>query len=336
MNAMRPWMHQSELAKFLDSQRSLARIKTPSTPSLSGLPPQQPAHDDAARLEQMMTALHNLRLRLQSFPDLVPYVDDVLEYAQQIQQELYSMQGPERAFEKLLHLRAVVFWIPTILLESGDSDLGALAMLAHFYALALVLEPLVPEVYGAYLGNMSLEPLEKVCQLIQQRSTAMPHDASLQTALSMLDFPLQAAHAYRTERRSMASPPDSYRYSAQNNQPSYLPQSITLPSPDIGRHGSYSSSSIQSPVSIPYGSSFMSSYAGTTLPRRESSNSRTQSDPRLSINSPLHGVGYPQHGNSEPHSANIDYFAGSPAYQQPPSYGAIPEYQNRLVQPTSY
>jgi len=332
---MRPWVHQSELAAFLDSQCSLARIKTPSTPSLSGLPPQEPAHDDASRLEQMISALHTLRLRLQSFPDLILYVDDVLEYAQEIQQALYTIQGPDQAFEKLLHLRSVIFWIPTILPASGDSDLGALAMLTYFYALALVLEPLFPAVYGAYLGNMSLEPLEKVCQLIQQRSTAMPHDMSLQTALSMLEFPIQVAHVYRADRRSMTASPRSYRYPAQHTQSSYMPQSITLPSPDLSRVTSYSSSAMQSPPSIPYGSSFTSSYSTAASMRKDSSNSRTQPDSRLIVTSPLHSVGYPRYSNSEPHPASIDYFAGPTVYQQPSPYG-MNEFQNRLVQPTSY
>lgn len=321
---MRPWMHQSELARFLDSQRALARVRTPATPSITGLPPQQPNVEELNRLNEMIAGLHNLRLQLVSFPDLVEHVDEMMEYVQQIQED-FPLRGPNQAFERLLQLRSMIFWLPTSVL-SPESDLGALAMLSHFYALALVLEPLFPEIGGAYLGNMSLDPLEKVCQVVQSRSAAMPHDASLRTALSMMEMPMQIAHAYRASHRAI-NPGPPFRHGSQPGH--YLPSNVSLPPmPHDGhRHNSYSSmqsapGSLQSPP-------FVSAYQSSILQRHESSGSRSHSDPRMSTNSSIHSSLTSPHSAHESSTTSMDYFTGSSSYQ--PHYGVANDYQNRFV-----
>ena len=323
---MRPWMNQSDLAKFLEGQRSFARIRAPSTPSISGLPPQAPTAEDLQRLEHIMNAMHNLRLRLSSYPSLVQHVDEILEYVEQLQQD-YPLQIPESAFDRLLELRSTIFWLPTTILRPDESDLGALATMCHFFALALVLEPLFPEIQGAHLGNMSLDPLEKVCQTIQARSVASPHDTTLQTALSMLDIPMQIAHAYRASRRAVTSPAAPYRNSPQSAV--YPTQSFTLPSPaDVNRHPSYANATLQSPFNTYQTGYTMNTFQNPMPTRHDSATSRTQSDPRLSVGSSLQSMA------SQPSStenANIDYFAGTPSYQQNAGYGQIHDYQNRLV-----
>lgn len=321
---MRPWMHQSELARFLDSQRALARVRTPATPSISGLPPQQPTIEELNRLNDMITGLHNLRLQLASFPDLVEHVDEMMEYVQQIQQD-FPLQGPNQTFERLLQLRSTIFWLPTSVLSPEVSDLGALAMLSHFFALALVLEPLFPEIGGAYLGNISVEPLEKVCQVVQSRSLAMPHDTTLRTALAMMEMPMQIAHAYRASHRALAAGPP-FR---QGSQPGhYLASNISLPMPHEGqRQNSYSS--MQSAPGALQSPSFVSAYHASMLQRHESSGSRSHSDARMSTaNSSLHSLASP-HSTHESPTTNMDYFAGTASY--PPQYGMASDYQNRFV-----
>lgn len=322
MNAMRPWMHQSELAVFLDSQRALARIRTPATPSITGLPPQQPAVEELNRLNEMISALHNLRLQLVSFPDLVEHVDEMMEYVQQIQQD-FPLQGPSQAFDRLLQLRSMIFWLPTSIL-SPESDLGALAMLSHFFALALILEPLFPEIGGAYLGNISLDPLEKVCQLVQSRSIAMPQDTTLRTALSMMEMPMQIAHGYRASHRTLGSGPP-FRHASQPGH--YVPSNVSLPMPHDG-HRQNSYHSLQSAPSVMQSPSYLSAYQSSMLQRHESSGSRTHSDPRMSTNSSIHSLASP-HSSHTSSSANMDYFAGTPSYQ--PHYGVASDYQNRFV-----
>lgn len=328
MNAMRPWMHQSEIVKLLENQTSLARARSPSTPSLSGLPPQHSAAGDIERLNQIVNALHQLRLGLSSFRELIQYLDYILEYVEQIQHE-YPLQGAARQFERLLDLRAVIFWLPTALLRPQESDLGALAMMAHFYTLALVLEPLFPESEGIHLGNMSLEPLEQTGQVIQARAAAVPHDTTLQTALSMLEIPSQISHSYRAIGRTVASP---IAYRASPQQTSFSSSAYTLPSPhDQQRHGSYSGVSLQPPY--PYAGNYHYDTYSQAPGRHDSTSNRVQSNPRISTGPSLHSMSSPESSTSDHHPTNIDYLGASSSYPATTAYSSIQDYhgQNRLV-----
>lgn len=325
MRTMRPWLHQSELAKFLENQRSLIGSRAPSTPSISGLPPPTPAADDLQGLQQIVDATHNLRLRLSSFPELVQYIDNVLEDLGQMQQD-YPLQNPEAAFEYLLRLRSTIFWLPTVILRPGESDLGALAMMCHFFALGLVLEPLFPGIRGAHLGSMSLDPLEKVCQVIQARSAAVPHDTTLQTALSMLDVPIRIAQFYRATRGAVTSPVAPYQSSPQPDV--YTPQSYTLQSPDLSRHSSYATTGVQSPLKNYQSGYSLNAFQGTMPYRHGMSTGRKESNQTLSTGSSLQSMSS-QHSSGD--NTSIDYFGGAPTYQSHSGYAQMHDYQNRLV-----
>lgn len=333
MSAMRQWLHQPELARFLDSQRALARTRTPTTPSITGLPPQQTNSEDVQRLDRCVAALHNLRLRLSSYPELVEHVNEVLEYVEKLQQE-YPFQGPARSFERLILLRATIFWTPSHVLLPDESDVGALAMIAHFYALSLVLEPLFPECGGLYLGNMCLEPLEKICQMIQARSAAEPQNATLQTALSMLEVPMHTAHAYRISHRSMSMTPTlAYQYSPQLARPQsdFSSQPYSLPSPqDLTRHASYPGQNLQAAPAM-LQSYPMGVYPNQIIDRSNSVGGRISADPRFNIETAMRTVSPTTLGASDSAAGNMDYFTGATGYQGMPNYGNINEYQNRFV-----
>lgn len=321
---MRPWMHKSKLAPLIDSQRALARVRTPATPSLSGVPPQQPAAEELDALNKMAAGLHTLRLQLASYPDLVEHVDELMEYVQQTQQE-FPPPGQNEAFDRLLHLRSMIFWLPASLL-SAESDLGALAMLSHFFAIALVLEPLFPEIAGAYLGNLSLDPLEQVCHIVQARSAAMPHDLSLRTAVSMMELPMQVAHAYRVSHQGLSNPVSPFRQLSQPGH--YILPNASLPLAQDGfRHGPYTS--LQSPIGVLHSPTYMSSYQNSSVHRHDSVVSRAHSDSRMSTTPSIHGLVSPQ-SSAESASTSVDYFMGASSYTSP--YGAGNDYQSRFVQ----
>lgn len=334
---MRPWIHKSELASFLDSQRRLARVRAPQTPSVSGLPPQPTTPEDIGRMQQLHTALQTLRLRLINHPSLVQYVDELMDYMQQVQQE-YPYPNPEQAFDKLLYLRSAIFWLPTTLLKPHESDLGALAVLSHYLALGLVLEPLMPEVAGVYLGNISLSPVEKMHEMLVLRRSNMPHDTSVDVALSLLETPHQIAASYLAARRPML-PIDSgvYEYSrslqVQPPRPgSYAAQCTVLPSPaEALRSEIYSISSAQSPPDLTRQSPFSSHFATTSLAGSRLSGSMyspSSSDHRGATTSPTSTVAFSAQIGSMNAPTTSDYFS---PYGYSAMYGTIPEIQTRYV-----
>ncbi|KAI9874033.1 MAG: hypothetical protein M1823_007777, partial [Watsoniomyces obsoletus] len=150
MGAMRPWAHESELARYLDVQRSVARARTPSTPTFPKASSSIP-REDLHRLDEITTALHSLQLRLSNNEDLADYTGRILEFVNQLRQE-FPVSAPENAFSRLQPLRDLIFWLPPAVLHAGESDLAALTLLSHLYATALALEPIFPEIGGAYLG----------------------------------------------------------------------------------------------------------------------------------------------------------------------------------------
>lgn len=329
MNAMRPWMHKSDLANFLESQRALARVKVPTTPSVSGLPPQPPSQDDLRNLDQISAALHNLRLRLSNHEELVSHVDALLEWLQRLQHD-FPVHTPDLAFERLLHLRSLLFWLPPALLRPGESDLGAIAMLSHFFALALVLEPLFPEVGGAYLGNLSVMPIEKMNEILQLRRGSMPQDNSLQVALSLLETPVQIAAAYRANRRKLSQSTDGYRYSPQPQASPFIAQPMTLASSsEVSRQNSFGASPIQSPQNSQTPSvSYFSSASAPTIGRQDSSG-RIQSDQRVNSMNSMAQIGYAPSGGGQL-GPGLDYY-GHPQYHHDPYGGTL----NRFVNPSS-
>lgn len=281
LSAMRQWLHESELARYLETQRTIAKERTPATPTL---PQSQLAipHEDLRRLEQMTTAVHNLRLRLPTSGELVEHAGQLFDYLQDVQRDLH-LQAPDKAFARLQPLRDLIFWLPTHILRSAESDLAPLALLSHLYASALATEPLSPKIGGAYLGSMSVSPLENVHEVLRAKTTTQPHDTGVQVALSLIEIPVQILNSYRVRQR-------------QNSHTSQ----------DVGLYR-------YSPQGSPYVASHMA---------LSSSGTDASTPPSYTANSPLHGPSH-QGGLSIPSSAYFQAALGPSEIRREPSYSSM-------------
>lgn len=246
MNAMRPWARESELANYIESQRSITRAKTPVTPTY---PPAQvqPPSEDLMRFENLSNALQDLRLRLANHDDLLAKLDLLQSYLEQLHMDL-PLQSPDEAFERLQALRSLLFWLPPALFRPNESDTGAIALLSYFYAAALSLEPLFPEIGGSYLGTLVIAPLERLQSILFSRRAAQPQDPSTQVALSLLEIPMQVLASYRSRQRQLAHSMDAYRHSPRS--PFSVPSGQMVSSPEMSQSSIYSHSPAQSPGSL--------------------------------------------------------------------------------------
>ena len=223
MSSMRPWAHESELARFLDLQRSITRARTPSTPTFSntnsmGMTPD----DDIRRLDEMRNALHNLKARLAHSPEIAEHVSSIFDYLSDLRADL-PIPAPERAFSRLQPLRDLIFWLPPGVLRAGQSDLTALTMLAHLYATALLVEELFPEIGASYLGAMCLPPLERIHEILAQRRAAQPADSGCQMALQIIEYPLRVATGYKARQRQSAASVMTDPYGRATHSPLHSP-----------------------------------------------------------------------------------------------------------------
>ena len=196
---MRPWAHESELAGYLETQRSIARARTPSTPTFPDTASSIP-NEDLRRLDEMATALYNLQLRLANNEELADYTGRILDYVNQLRQD-FPIPTPENAFIRLQPLRDLIFWLPPAVLHVGESDLAALTLLSHLYATALTLEPIFADIGGAYLGTMCLLPTDRIHEILKTRRNSQPQDSSCQVALALVEIPMQIAGTYKQQQQ---------------------------------------------------------------------------------------------------------------------------------------
>lgn len=319
---MRPWFHKSELANYLEGQRSLCLTGLPSPPAVPSHSTQLPP-EELRKLDQMTTSLHNLRLRLANDEELTGHVDHVTTYLQQIRQDL-PLQAPEKAFDRMQHLRSLLFWLPPAILRAGEPDLGSITMLCHFYAVALVLEPLFPEIGGAYLGGLSVGPIEYMQEMLQRRKSSLSQDNGLQVALGLIETPVQIAAAYRASKRQLGSSADLYQRSPQSS-PFVSPHLQLASTPDIPPTSGYSHPPLQSPRGhqLP-GTSYFASSGGPSH-AREPHILRSTGERQLSVGSPLSHVSFVQQDSPGSHpmghsiASGVDYY-GQSAYQQSQPY----------------
>ncbi|OAP65011.1 hypothetical protein AYL99_00983 [Fonsecaea erecta] len=320
LSAMRMWIHESELAGYLETQRSIGRARANATPTMPHAQVSIP-HEDLRRIEQITTALHNLRLRLLTNEELQEHTGQLIDYLQELQRAL-PIQGPENVFSRLQPLRDLIFWLPSSVLRVNDSDLGPLALLSHLYASALAVEPLFPDIGGAYLGSMSLGPLETIHDILRTRRATQPQDAHIQVALSLVEVPMQIGNSYRHRQRHNSHGSqgvEGYRYSPQGSPFAGPRIPIATPTSDSPVAPIYPNSPLHAPgsLSIP-ASAYFQAALGPGEPRRESSISSASSLGRAhSMTSDHRSL-----ASSSPHAMGMVY--GSPATQHPRSSHELP------------
>ncbi|KIW94264.1 uncharacterized protein Z519_05580 [Cladophialophora bantiana CBS 173.52] len=318
LGAMRAWIHESDLVRYLENQRTMVRARTPATPTMPHTQTSIP-HEDLRRIEQITTALHNLRLRLSTNEELQEHAGRLVDYLQDLQRDL-STQAPDKAFSRLQPLRDMIFWLPPQVLRGTDTDLAALALLSHLYASALAVEPLFPDIGGGYLGSMSLFPLEKLHDILRARRATQPQDANVQTALSLMDVPVQIMTSYKMRQRHNSQGSQSvegYHYSPQGSPYAGPRMPMATPTSDSSAAPIYPNSPLHAPgsLSIP-GSAYFQAALGPGEGRRESSISSASSLGRA------HSMSDRSLASSSPHTMGMVY--GSPATQHPRSSHELP------------
>ncbi|RMZ75991.1 hypothetical protein DV738_g5155, partial [Chaetothyriales sp. CBS 135597] len=335
MNAMRPWAHESDLAQYLNFQRSMARGMTSSTPAYP-TPTIPMSNENLRRVEEMMGELHNLKVRLANNEELAEHVGRLLEYLRQLQQS-FPIPAPEQAFIRLQPLRELIFWLPPLILRAGEYDLGPFTVLAHLYATALILEPLFPEIGGAYFGEMCLAPLEKIHDILRTRRNSQPQASDFQVALSLVEVPMQMATMYRSRQGPMfTTSPDGYRSSPHASP--YMAPHMQMGSSGEPGAAIYAQSPHPAPGSISMqGGSYFPSPTADSAARRDSSSLRTQSMSERILNTgggsyPLPVANGGQRVSMDAGAARPDYYY--PQTQVPYQYHGAVGMNTRFVTPS--
>ena len=217
-------------------------------------------------------------------------------------------QSPEEQFNQLYALRKWLFWVPISLLAAKRGDVNVLVVLAHFYATALALEPMFPDVASVFVADLSLRPLEEINNLVQCFQDPR-YDSRLQTMSYLVQFPIDMVSSYKTRREWSRQQMSSI--SPMQQQSAYALESINL---DLENHiAQYS-----------YGQSLSPAFAPSPLTFLPSGMTSAPTSPYLEV--PRSGT-VDAYGTASSYASSSSYASplGSPAALLPP-YSAPQEH----------
>ncbi|KAJ5062046.1 hypothetical protein J3E74DRAFT_38957 [Bipolaris maydis] len=318
IQSMQPWRHESLFADYIaehtpmPDRHFMNPISTPISPE---------AHREHINtLVDIHASLQRLQPYLVHNEQESKWVDQLKGYLDRLRSSGQA-QSPEEQFNQLYALRKWLFWVPISLLAAKRGDIIVLVILAHFYATALALEPMFPDVASVFVADLSVRPLEEITQLVQAFQDPR-YDSHVQTMSYLVQFPLDMATSYKGRRewarqQSMAMPP--------MQQPSSYPlESINQDLENQIAQYSYSQSQSLSPAFAPSPLTF--------LPAGMAS---TPTSPYLEV--PRSSTAVDAYGTASSYASSNSYASplGSPVALLPP-YSAPQEHAISFGMPSGY
>lgn len=200
IQSMQQWRHESLFADYIadhtpmSNRHFMSPISTPITP--------EARRDHINTLADIHTSLQRMQPYLSRTDQDTKWVDQLKGYLDRLRAS-NQPQSPEEQFNQLYALRKWLFWVPISLLAAkrGDvsGDINVLVILAHFYAIALALEPLFPDVASVLVADLSLRPLEDIVQVVRSYQDAR-YDARIQTMSFLIQLPMDLVSSYKARR----------------------------------------------------------------------------------------------------------------------------------------
>ncbi len=312
---MQPWRHESLFADYITEHTPM--------PSRHFMNPVGTAMTQEARRNHLNTLsdIHASLRRLQPYlsrnDQETKWVDQLKGYLDRLRASTQP-QTPEEQFNQLYALRKWLFWVPISLLAAKRGDVNVLVILAHFYAVALALEPMFPDVASVFVADLSLRPLEEVVQQVQGRQDPA-YNSRMQAMSYLVQFPMDMLSAYK-QRKEWARQQTPEGTPVQ--QPAYALETVNL---DLDNQL----------TQFNFGQNLSPAFAPSPLTFMPSGMSNTPSSPYLEI--PRTTVD--AYGTSSYTSSNLTTTYASPMASPAavlPPYSAPQEHGFNFGMPTGY
>ncbi|KAF1844220.1 uncharacterized protein K460DRAFT_369089 [Cucurbitaria berberidis CBS 394.84] len=196
IQSMQPWRHESLFADYIAEHTPMLNrhFMNPISTPIS----QESRREHLNALSDIHTSLQRLQPYLSRNDQETKWVDQLKGYLDRLGAS-NQPQTPEEQFNQLYALRKWLFWVPISLLAAKRGDINVLVVLAHFYATALALEPMFPDVASVFVADLSLRPLEEIVLLVQGYQDTR-YDSRIQTMSYLVQFPLDMISTYKTRR----------------------------------------------------------------------------------------------------------------------------------------
>jgi hypothetical protein len=141
-------------------------------------------HNDLIKLDHIIMAVQRVQKRVQRDHKHYFLFNEFLEFLHNLHRDLLSL-AITQAFERVQLLQQWFFWLPSAML--GDGDTISLAILAQFFAVAVALGYLFPELGGAYLAPLFLSPIEELSRAVYERNAVAFSNPDVQQAMALME-----------------------------------------------------------------------------------------------------------------------------------------------------
>lgn len=165
---MSQWKEQSKFFLYVEDHPEFFSRISSHPPSLS--------FDDESLL-LATDALERLSDRLMKTHPLSRRLKEILDFTKEIQSCSATMQS-DQLFGKLQPLRAWLFWMPVTLIQAEDIDNSEMILLAQLYTIALAIDSSIPELGGAALGSLTVDPIRQIDSKLRYSQISLSSDTS--------------------------------------------------------------------------------------------------------------------------------------------------------------
>ncbi|KAJ8065539.1 hypothetical protein OCU04_006218 [Sclerotinia nivalis] len=195
IDAMQPWKMESQFGDFIAEQSTFPTAPPSPAPAQKKL--SQPRKQDLDALQRAYAQLQKVEVHLKSNGEDTKAIQQLMSFVRGVRKVSPSHTAAQR-FEMLNPLRAWLFWLPVMFLQQTRGSPSALVILAHYYTIALVVEPLFPEVGAAYFGSLSLGPIEEIARRLFSINVSQTSDSNMQTPLHLMEYPIDMVSKFRS------------------------------------------------------------------------------------------------------------------------------------------
>lgn len=194
IDAMQPWKCDSQFGDFIAEKCTFPTALPSPIPGEMNFQPQK---KDLDSLEQAYVQLQKVERYFeegeQTFKDAIQQLRLFIQRVREVSPHHTAAQR----FEMLDPLRAWLFWRPVMLLKQFRASPSALMTVAYYYTIALVVEPLFPEIGAAYFGSLSLSPIEEIARQFYCTSPLQATENSGSTILRLMKYPIDMVSIFR-------------------------------------------------------------------------------------------------------------------------------------------
>jgi hypothetical protein len=227
IDAMQPWKNESQFGDFIAEQSTFPTA--PPSPAPGSKKLSNPRKADLDSLQRAYAQLQKVEAHLKENGEDVKAIQQLMSFVRGVRKVSPSHTAAQR-FEMLNPLRAWLFWLPVMFLQQNRGSPSALVILAHYYTVALVVEPLFPEVGAAYFGSLSLGPIEEIARRLFSINVSQTSEADLQTPLNLIEYPIDMVSKFRSrmgwvqpERTASFPSFPTNTYEMEDNYSNYSP-----------------------------------------------------------------------------------------------------------------